>query len=51
MNRIEKGEYSNIEHHFMWIDIKTLEQYNLLPIAIKDVIKNRRQNFHLINKN
>ena len=26
MNRIEKGEYSNIEHHFKWIDIKTLEQ-------------------------
>lgn len=50
MNRIEQGSYSNIEHHFEWIDIKTIKQYNLLPTEIKNIIKNNENNFHLIIK-
>ncbi len=47
---IEKGEYSDIKHHFKWINLKDLEQYNLLPTAIKYVIINDKSNFHFIIK-
>ena len=50
MNRIEKGEYSDIKQHFKWIDIKKLEQYDLLPTVIKDVIIKEKNDFHFIIK-
>ncbi len=50
MNKIEKGEYSDIHHHFKWIDISSLEQCNLLPTMIKDIIKKNENGFHFIIK-
>lgn len=50
MNSIEKGEYSNINHHFKWINIQNLEQYNLLPTIIKEGIIKEKNKFHFIIK-
>lgn len=47
---VEKGSYRDIEHHFRWIDIKSIEQYHLLPSRIKSIIKNNENSFHLAIK-
>ncbi len=38
--RMEKGPYSDIFHHFTWLDLKDLSNYNLLPSKLKNFINN-----------
>lgn len=45
---VEKGSYSDIHHHFRWLDINKLNDYKLLPEEIKQVIMKSSNNIHLI---
>ena len=46
---IEQGEYSQINHHFKWIELDKLIDYNLVPEEIKKlIIKNDENNIHIV---
>lgn len=49
-NRVENDNGFIIKHNFSWIDISELDKYNLLPYDIKEQIKNKNTNFHMIKK-
>lgn len=45
---VEKGSYSDIHHHFKWVDINELNDYKLFPEEIKQIIIKGSDNIHLI---
>lgn len=45
MKNLEGKDYL----HYEWIDLKDIDQYNLLPACLKDVLKNKKFPVHLIN--
>lgn len=51
MNNIEKGIYADVNHHFKWIDIEKIDEYNLFPKEVKEYITKETINFHLIIDN
>lgn len=42
-----EGE-DNIE--YIWIDLKDLEKYHVLPVVVKDILKEKTYPVHIINK-
>lgn len=49
-DRVENDKEGIIQHHFKWINLNELEEYNLLPSCIKNKIKQNGKYFHIIVK-
>ena len=47
-NYIENDNGNIINHHYKWIDINNLDNYNVLPNSIKEYIKDNKE-FNIIN--
>lgn len=45
MKNIEGKDYL----HYEWLDLNEIDQYNLLPACLKDVLKSKKFPVHLIN--
>lgn len=47
-NRVEYDKGKIVTHSFRWIDINKLINFKLLPLEIKNEIKKKKTNFHII---
>ena len=50
MDYIEKDKNGLVNHHFIWVKTIDIEEYDLVPSIIKNAIKEKKENFHYINK-
>ena len=50
LNRIENDNGFIIHHHFKWIELSKLNEFNLLPNSIKENILNDTGIFHYVIK-
>ena len=48
MNYIENDKNGKIEHHYSWIPLNGIKNYNILPNIIKNNIDLEKEIFHYI---
>lgn len=48
MNYIENDKNGKIEHHYSWIPLNDINNYNILPTIIKNNLSLYNENFHYI---
>ena len=35
--------------HYEWLDLEKIDEYNILPVCLKDILKTKKFPVHLIN--
>lgn len=48
MNYVENDKDGMVQHHFSWLSIRNLNEYDIVPNKLIKIIQNNEENFHYI---